>query len=83
MFVYSCITATTLREIDAYGGFDEYITQVSPKKITDDIAIMYRQRISKAMKDPNGSYLMGTKKMQELLRQKYGPEYIEQLGKFQ
>jgi large subunit ribosomal protein L28 len=50
MLVWSCLSATALREIDASGGFDEYITKVSLTKLPDSIALMYRERIQEAMK---------------------------------
>jgi ribosomal protein L28 len=33
MFVWTCVSASALREIDSFGGFDEYITRVSANKV--------------------------------------------------
>lgn len=80
MSVWSCVSATALREIDAWGGFDEYIVGVSQKNITDKVANMYRARIIAAMNTPGSEYQLQKSKMLGLLAKNYSAEYADSLA---
>jgi ribosomal protein L28 len=70
MQIWCCVSASALREIDAFGGFDEYLLNVSEKKLGDDeIALMYKRKIQEK----------GPSKILNLLKEKYGEEYLAKI----
>ncbi|KAI8930293.1 Rgp1-domain-containing protein [Entophlyctis helioformis] len=84
MSVWTRLTTTALREIDAAGGIDEYMISVPHELITCDIARMYQRRITdlyKASATSSGTSRLTAEReeMFELLGNTYGPEYAKLL----
>ena len=84
MQIWTCLSARALREIDARGGLDEYMMSVGDEKFgKDSIALMYRNKIA----DLNQSQTTDTSslknRMMNLLREKYGSDYLEKVEKLQ
>jgi ribosomal protein L28 len=81
MQVWSCLSAQALREIDAWGGFDEYILGVSPEKLgTDKMTRMYKKKISEARISSKGTFKDAEARMMNLLKERYGQEYIHKVN---
>lgn len=79
MQVWTCISAAALREVDAWGGFDEYILGISAKKLGDDpITLMYKRKIMEARKTEQGS--ANESKILNVLKERYGQDYISKLN---
>jgi ribosomal protein L28 len=78
MQVWCCVSATALREIDAWGGFDEYIVGVSEKKLGDDeITLMYKRKILEARETKKGTQT--DSKIYALLKERYGDAYAQKI----
>jgi ribosomal protein L28 len=74
MQIWCCISATALREVDAFGGLDEYILGVSETKLGDDeITLMYKRKIQEAASKT------GESKILNLLKEKYGNAYVQKI----
>ena len=79
MMIWSCVSTTALREIDAWGGFDEYIVGISSAKLgNDSVTLMYKRKIQEAMLRNKAK-----ESMDEILQARYGPEFIEKLQSHQ
>ncbi|KAI8912941.1 hypothetical protein DFJ77DRAFT_466065 [Powellomyces hirtus] len=78
MNIWCRLSAHALREIDAAGGFDEYVLRVDTKYLNDcRVAQMYKRRIADVMDRGKRDALRGD--MEKLVAEKYGPEYLDQL----
>jgi ribosomal protein L28 len=78
MSVWTCVSASALREIDSFGGFDEYIMGVTSNKLgTDPVTLMYKTKIQEAVKSSSNQL---KEKMDLILADRYGPEYIKKLA---
>lgn len=77
MSIWTCVSASALREIDSFGGFDEYILGVTSKKLgTDPVTLMYKAKIQEAVKNNNNKL---KEKMDLILADRYGPDYIKKI----
>ncbi|KAJ3367258.1 hypothetical protein HDU91_001566 [Kappamyces sp. JEL0680] len=84
MQVWTCLSARALREIDAWGGFDEYLIGVSPEKLgTDPTALMYKEKILLARTKAQNSLKDSQTRMLNLLEERYGKEYINKINMLQ
>ncbi|KAI9017130.1 hypothetical protein HDU85_002770 [Gaertneriomyces sp. JEL0708] len=90
MNVWARVSSTAIREIDAKGGFDEYLMTMSDKNLECDVAKMYKRKIlegyygktnaqSSAAVEPSGKGKELRSEMEQLLGEQYGEEYIKQL----
>lgn len=76
MQIWTCVSTTALREIDAWGGFDEYITGISDAKLgNDSVTLMYKQKITQALESGKAK-----QEMDRILAQKYGQEYLDKVA---
>ncbi|KAJ3023470.1 hypothetical protein HKX48_002897 [Thoreauomyces humboldtii] len=80
MNVWCRLSAHALREVDAAGGFDEYLCAVQEKYVQDcDVAKMYQRKVREAL--AKGRAQRQREEMRDLVGGKYGDAYVEQLDK--
>ena len=73
MLIWTCLSTTALREIDAWGGFDEYITGISDNKLgNDSVTLMYKRKIIEAQNSAKVE-------MDKILENRYGKDYLNKI----
>ncbi|KAI8898116.1 hypothetical protein BC833DRAFT_620629 [Globomyces pollinis-pini] len=84
MQIWTCVSAHALREIDAWGGFDEYVLGVSAEKLGNDrVTLMYKRKIQEAVKSKDSGAAQHKKNMLKILEDQFGREYISKINKVQ
>ncbi|KAJ3156946.1 hypothetical protein HDU86_003481 [Geranomyces michiganensis] len=80
MNVWCRLSTHALREVDAAGGFDEYVVGKSRSKYIAEceVASMYKRKIVEAL-EKGGKRDAGIEEMETLVGNKYGEEYVELL----
>ncbi|KAI8586105.1 hypothetical protein BDZ88DRAFT_313648 [Geranomyces variabilis] len=80
MNIWCRLSTHALREVDAAGGFDEYVASPSRSRVVEEceVARMYKRKIVEAL-DKGGKRDAGVKEMESLVGAKYGDEYVELL----
>jgi ribosomal protein L28 len=77
MQVWTCVSSSALREIDSFGGFDEYILKVSSKRLGNDpVTLMYKKKVLEVIQNKKSEQI---ERFDSLLTERYGKEYIAKI----
>ncbi|TPX64446.1 hypothetical protein SpCBS45565_g05861 [Spizellomyces sp. 'palustris'] len=80
MNIWTRLSTHALREVDAKGGFDEYILTLPDKYLECDVAKMYKRKITDGYYGAKGGKVKVFRaEMESLLGSKYGEEYLTKL----